>query len=479
MFRTQPTESSFPPIIKKSFSEEKIEKKFRHVYIRCRKETRIKKDFIDSKILTKNKILLKGLAEFFNNHVLPNFLACICFFLISYINYSLPCEETETTNVPLIIWNNMRAVLFELSFYPTAYYYLFFPLIFQKVKCSKTKTNYKISYFIVSFCVLTTFQFLIYFQYQENFAIMHVLFFFNVNAFFIFICKRNNIMFSEIKIIYALSIMFPVCIFVDYYLFKMIIIINLMKEGFSKNNKILFKIFLFVYLSCYRYFLKIITIQHFHYVKVRKLRKENNGTLVFLGFSFSDIMSSTLVPSLIYKDDLSPFLVNILFFSYQLFVIYVRPNFVINLLKKFYYYIFSIPNNPCNQCDDKLANVFRHLMIISLNEILFIIYVRAFFLHFTRKFIIKLNFIKDISDKCLFLNPDIKNTALEMIFMLILINIFIYGSVLLAENSNISLADIIRTRNKKLSLFGSVFRIILKYYHVEVFYQFYFLLSFK
>ena len=478
MFRTQPTESSFPPIIKKSFSEEKIDKISItcHVSIIFRKEKGIKKDFLDSKILTKNKILLKGLAELFNNYVLPNFLACICFFIISYMDYSLPCEENKTTNVPLIIWKNMRIVLFEVSFYPIVYYYIFFPLIFQKVKCSKTKTNYKISYFIVSFCVLTTFQFLIYFQYQENFAIMHVLFFFNVNAFFIFICKRNNIMFSEIKIIYALSIMFPVCIFVDYYLFKMIIIINLMKEGFSKNNKILFKIFLFVYLSCYRYFLKIITIQHFHYVKVRKLRKENNGILLFLGFTFSDIMSSTLVPSMIYQDDIWLFLVNILFFSYQLFEIYVRSNFIIDLLKKFFFYIFSIPNN---QSDDKIAKMFRNLMIVSLNEILFIIYMRTIFLNFTRKFIVELNFIKDISDRCLYLNPNVKNVAFELILLLILINIFIYGSVLLTENPNMSLADIIGTRKKRLSFFGSVFRIILKYYHVELFYQFYFFLSFN
>ena len=478
MIRTQPTEISFVPIIKKSFSEEKIDQlgsSYRQEMVdMSRKQRKIKETKINVQLSlnldTKYKFPPKKLSYFFSDYVLPNTFACLFFFMLTYVDYSLPCEKF---NIGVILWKNFRIVFFEISFYPFLYYYLFFSLIFGKIKSKQKKKKYKILYCISSLLILTIFQFSVYFEHQANLLIMHPVCLLNAFAFMIIICKKNNINFNESIKVLAVSMLIPVIIFADYYLIKKVIIIRLIKTEFSKNMKFFFKIMIFIYLSGYRNLLKKIIIYHFKFIKKQKLRRENNGVLLFLNFNLSDVMSASLVPVLIYHGDIYSALINIIFFSYQLLVIYMKSDFIINFLKKFLFYVFNIQTKKKN---DTLEEQTRHLMIISLNEILVIIYFRIIFINFTKKFMVISDFIPELSDNCLFFNSNMK-IYFELLFLIIVINILMYGTIYFSSKiANNSKQKSIK--NKKLSFLGSVFRILIKYYNVELFYQFYFYLAF-
>ena len=294
---------------------------------------RLSKTFRNSYFANSKKQNNKAkIMSFLKIYMLPNFLGSLLFFLISYIDYIAPCDPG---NMWVSAYRYTFELLFDLAFYSFFVYHMLFPFIFKKIKNKKWANTFNWLIIGIYGAHHILFQVIVKIGLLDDFLYMQIINLTISHLFIWIICRYGRIKFSEIKhnyIIFAISAIFLIF---NHYAMKGKVVL-LLKEIFMKENRILFKLFLFVYFNVFRAFLNTILASHIKYCRLTKCENNDYGIIIFSKFVLSDLISSVLIPVLSCNEDSLDFLVNVFLFGYQIAIIYLKSNILIEYGKKKY-----------------------------------------------------------------------------------------------------------------------------------------------
>lgn len=396
----------------------------------------------------QTKIKLK----FVLSRCLPYMIGSSIFFLIAYIDLVKCCDSSS---IWLWIFQLFYEAIFDVGFYSFLVYHMLFPHLFKRMA---NKTAAKIlRFFILLFLSLNliVFSYFVKKNYLEDFMIMHLLNLLVSNLIVCCLCKLGSVKFMHIKQNYFLFCFFVLFSIVNYYILKKKVIL-LLKVIISQEYNILFKFCLFLYFNGIRALFRSMMIQ---YIKLYDHKNKNEieyGTIIFYKFFLSDLMSSVLIPALINTDDNFLSLLNIILFTYQILIIYLKEDPIIKSIWRFFYFIFNIKKNEDDE-DLKISSL--NLLLFSFNELMIVMHLKILVLYNTSKFLISTSFIAT--------NQKL-HIRLEMIILLIAINFFA-GSLAQFTNTNLK----IMIKKGKSKIFKDVYHIIAMYFYLETIYQFY------
>ena len=197
----------------------------------------------------KQAKLKKFWNVFCQNYFLTNIFAATFHFLLSYIDYILPCEGSS-----LIVdaYRSICKIVFELPYYLFIGHYMIFPPIFRKINCRRSHNRITLIILIVYLLITSLFQFLFKLGYFSTYMFFHVSTFIFLNGSILFLCKHYKIKFLYIKGFYSLFLYAFLFLFFSYYVVKMELILRLIENGVYSHNRILFKVMIFLYFNFYR-----------------------------------------------------------------------------------------------------------------------------------------------------------------------------------------------------------------------------------
>lgn len=421
-------------------------------------------DFGIQKSSKKFKNKLKYVLRSF---ILPHIIGGFIFFVISYIDLVLPCDFS---NFWSWFYRYSYEVAFDLGFYPFFVYHLLFPCISERMTNKRAVDIAKFSAFLIFSFILIMFQYLVKSKYLENFMSMHFVNLFVANLFIFIICKFNKIKFNQIKRNYFLSCLFIVFSTINHYLIKINLILFL-KENLSRYHPHLFKAFLFLYFNGFRSLFRMIMTYYFKLRNRKKNKKIEYGITIFSKYFISDLMSSALIPTIVQNDDNYIIFFNYLLFAYQISIIYLRSDVVIKYIKIIACYILNIKKK--NIIDEDFTIFSLNLFIVSLNELMPIMYFKIITIFITKKFLIFQSFSTRYFDSCLFFTSHLQ-IRWESTILTFFINIFIIILTQFLKDNN--LKKKIKIKNKS-NIMKNIFHILTIYFYVELNYEFYFTIT--
>lgn len=408
-----------------------------------------------------------------NFYFLSNCFGEILYFLISYIDYFLPCSEDS---IAMVVYKNIVKITCELMFYPLFGYFLIFPWIFKKISSKKIAQFVKSIIIFLMFLIVTIFQILYEFKILPNYLMLHLTVFLVANIGAFVVCKRNNVKFSEIKHYYFIFAILITSLMFNYYVMKKEIIVWMSEKGYYKKYEVAFKIFFFIYFNLYRRLINFLLIKFFKLGDVDTYEHSNDAISVFLNYFIGDIMCSTVVPVIVGCESLMIVLLNLCVFAYQLIIFYCGRNFLIEYFWKIVNYLF---NRKENKDENKaLHEKCRELFTRSLNEVMIIIYLKLILLAYFKKFHIESRFMQHFSDVCRRFNSNI-SIQLDTLLLLFMINVLVGGTVYLSNRKvkEMKLAQDFMIKNERLRVFKKIYHVIIIFSYIENYYQFYFYLA--
>lgn len=393
---------------------------------------------------------------------IPHVIGSFIFFLISYLDLISSCDISNNWQW---IFRWLFEAIFDGGFYPFLTYHMLFPHLLEKIEKKRVAKIVRFVILFSFFLILITFNYLVRTKYLSDFLFMHLLNFVVANFFVVSICKLWIIKFTQIKQNYLLFCLFVLFLIVNYYFIKKRVII-LLKVSISQEHKFLFKSIIFLYFNGCRTFFRNIMIQYIRLYNRRNKNEIEYGIIIFYKYFLSDLLSSVLIPCLIYTDDNLSIFLNIFLFTYQISIIYFKSNPLIKILWKFLYFVLKIKKKKDDDEDLKISSL--NLLLFSFNELMIAMYLKIIVLYITRKFLIFYSFASEFTDSCFRFTTKLQ-IRWETVILLIIINV---STGLVARFMNKDVPILIR--NGKSKLFKDVFHIIAIYFYVEIYYQFYF-----
>ena len=456
-----------------NFREESLDRSKENFY--SKKNIKIKKAINQKHIVMKDNLRIQKDANAFKkklkftlrNFILPHIFGGIIFFVISYIDSILSCDFS---NFWSWFYRYSYEVVFDLAFYPFFVYHLLFPCISERMMNKKAVKIARCSAFLLFSLILLIFQYLVKSKYLDNFMFLHVVNLVGANLFIFIICKYNKINFIQIKQHYFLSCLFIIFSTINHYLIKINLIL-ILKENLRDYPQ-LFKAFLFLYFNGFRLLFRMIMTYYFK-LRNRKNNKEiEYGIMIFSKYFLSDLISSVLIPILVHTDDTFIFFANSFLFAYQISIIYLRSNVIIEYIKNIACYILNIKKEKIEEEDFTIFSL--NLLVVSLNDLMPIMYFKIIVIYITKKFLIFQSFSTRYFDSCLFFTSFLHIRWEGMIFIIFINIVIMVLAHFLKKNSFKKKTKI---KNSKTKILKDVFHIITIYFYVELNYEFYFTIA--